>query len=119
VTSNIATVPQSMKTNLQKSKTGPVTGLSSGSVEEYVLYQVVNPDGDDDEGPASSTSDSNADVKAQSIGINIAIGLLLICVIMGIAYLFFKWVNPAGASADVDADGFITGPTIDLNQVND
>lgn len=115
VTSNIATVPQSMKTNLQKSKTGPVTGLSSGSVEEYVLYQVVNPDGDDDEGPASSTSDSNADVKAQSIGINIAIGLLLICVIMGIAYLFFKWVNPAGASADVDADGFITGPTIDLN----
>lgn len=116
VTSNIATVPQSMKTNLQKSKTGPVTGLSSGSAEEYVLYQVVNPDGDHDEAPASYTpSDSNAEVKAQSIGINIAIGLLLICVIMGIAYLFFKWINPAGASADVDADGFRIGETIDLN----
>jgi len=114
VASNIATVPQSMKTNLQKSKTGPVTGLSSGSLDEYVLFELVNPDGDDDEAPAS-TPDSNADVKAQSIGINIAVGLLLICVIMGIAYLFFKWVNPAGASADVDADGYTIGPLINLN----
>ena len=116
VNSTIATVPQSMKTNLQKSKTGPITGLSSGSAEEYVLYQVVNPDGDDDEAPAS-TPDSNEDVKAQSIGINIAIGLLLICVIMGIAYLFFKWVNPAGASANVDADGvtIVDGGISDLN----
>jgi hypothetical protein len=116
VNSNIATVPQSVKTNLQKSNTGPITGLGSGSAEEYVLYQVVNPDGDDDEAPAS-TPDSNADVKAQSIGINIAVGLLLICVIMGIAYLFFKWINPAAAGADVDADGYTTttGPPITLN----
>jgi len=113
VASNIATVPQSMKTNLQKSKTGPVTGLGSGSTDEYVLYEVVNPDGCDDEGPALSVPDSNADIKAQSIGINIVIGILLICVIMGISYLFWKWVNPAAAAAG--AAGVITGPTVDLN----
>ena len=119
VASNIVTVPQSMKTNLQKSKTGPVTQLSSGSTDEYVLYELVNPDGgcDDDEGPALSVPDSNADIKAQSIGINIVIGILLICVIMGVSYLFWKWVNPAAAGAGTGETGvtIVDGGTSNLN----
>jgi carbonic anhydrase len=88
--SNIATVPQSMKTNLQKSKSGPVTGVGSGG-DSFLLYEVV---GGDDE-----PCDASADYKAKEIGINVMCGILIAFVVMGIAWLFYKWVNPAGASA--------------------
>ena len=100
--SNIATVPQSMKTNLQKSKSGPVTGVGSGG-DSFLLYEVVG--GDDESCDASADYDVNAnanansDNKAKEIGINVMCGILIAFVIMGIAWLFYKWVNPAGASA--------------------
>lgn len=98
--SNIATVPQSMKTNLQKSKSGPVTGVGSGG-DSFLLYEVVG--GDDEPCDASADYDANAnanaDNKAKEIGINVMCGILIAFVVMGIAWLFYKWVNPAGASA--------------------
>ncbi len=100
--SNIATVPQSMKTNLQKSKTGPVTGVDSGSAEEYVLFQVV---GNEDES-CDASNDANADLNvnadsnnnAKDIGINVICGILIAIAVMGIAWLFRKW-NGGDASA--------------------
>ena len=104
--SNIATVPQSMKTNLQKSKTGPVTGVDSGSAEEYVLFQVV---GNEDES-CDASNDANADLNANAdsnnnandIGINVICGILIAIAVMGIAWLFRKW-NGGGARAAPNA----------------
>ena len=102
VASNIATVPQSMKTNLQKSKTGPVTGVGSGS-DSFLLYEVVS--GGDESCDASADYDANAnananaDNKAKDIGINVMCGILIAFVVMGIAWMFQKWVNTDGSSA--------------------
>jgi hypothetical protein len=65
VASNIATVPQSMKTNLQKSKTGPDTGVGSGSAEQYVLFQLVGDE--DDTAAAEPKSDNGPAPASQSI----------------------------------------------------
>ena len=99
--SNIATVPQSMKTNLQKSKTGPVTGVDSGSAEEYVLFQVV---GNEDES-CDASNDANADLNANAdsnnnskeIGINVICGILISIAVIGIAWLFRKWNGSSAA----------------------
>jgi hypothetical protein len=103
VASNIATVPQSMKTNLQKSKTGPVTGVSSGSADNYVLFQLVGDDESCEATDANSNANDNANAenktKEQSIGINIICGLLIAIVVMGIAWLFRKWANTDGGAA--------------------
>ena len=104
--SNIATVPQSMKTNLQKSKSGPVTGVGSGG-DSFLLYEVVG--GDDEPCDASADYDANAnansDDKAKEIGINVMCGILIAFVVMGIAWLFYKWVNPADTSAAASTSG--------------
>ena len=99
VASNIATVPQSMKTNLQKSKTGPVTGAGSDSAENYVLFQLV---GDDDDAAAESKSDNGPAPASQSIGINIVWGMLIAMVLLGVAYMFFKG-NAADATGTVSS----------------
>jgi hypothetical protein len=107
--SNIATVPQSMKTNLQKSNTGPVTGVGSGG-DSFLLYEVVG--GGDDE-PCDTSADfndsasanANADNKANDIGINVICGILIAFVVMGIAWMFQKWVNTDGAGGASNASG--------------
>jgi hypothetical protein len=99
VASKISTVPQSMKTNLQKSKTGPTTGITSGSADEYVLFEVVGDDESCDANTgANNTGANNTDNKAkeQSIGINVVCGILIAIVVMGIAWLFQKWAAPPG-----------------------
>ena len=97
--SHIATVPQSMKTNLQKSKTGPVTGAGSDSAENYVLFQLV---GDDDDAAAESKSDNGPAPASQSIGINIVWGMLIAIVLLGVAYMFLKG-NAADATGTVSS----------------
>jgi hypothetical protein len=111
--SNIATVPQSMKTNLQKSKTGPVTGVDSGSAEEYVLFQVVG--NEDDSCDASNDANANPNAadsnnNAKEIGINVICGILIAIAVMGIAWLFRKW-NGSSAASDGGAasDGAASG----------
>ena len=108
VASNIATVPQSMKTNLQKSKTGPATGVDSGSADEYVLFQVVG--NEDDSCDASNDANANPNVNADSnnnskeIGINVICGILIAIAVMGIAWLFRKW-NGSSSEAPSAASG--------------
>ena len=102
VASNIATVPPSMKTNLQKSKTGPVTGVGSDSAEEYVLFQVVG-DGDDDDNDAASNSNSansdNGGTQSIGIGMNIMWGIIIAIILMGIAYMFLSNGNGNAVNA--------------------
>lgn len=100
VASNIATVPQSMKTNLQKSKTGPDTGVGSGSAEKYVLFQLV---GDEDDTAATEPISDNGPAPAsQSIGLNILWGILIAIVLLGVAYVFSK------SNAAADATGTVS-----------
>jgi len=105
VASNIATVPQSMKTNLQKSKTGPDTG--SGSAEQYVLFQLV---GDEDDTAATEPKSDNGPAPAsQSIGLNILWGILIAIVLLGVVYVFTK--------SNAAADGAGTVLSADLSAV--
>jgi len=90
VANHIVTVPQSMKTNLQKSKTGPVTGVGSGSLDEYALYEMVG-DCDDTADESKSSSTPNASTSgSQSIGINIVWGILIAIALLGVAYVFLS-----------------------------
>lgn len=93
VVSNIASVQQSMKTNLQKSNTGPVTGADdgTGSAEDYVLFEMVG-DCDDDDGSGGSGSGPgfNPSVRTtkSSVGMNIVWGVLIALFLLGLSYLF-------------------------------
>jgi hypothetical protein len=90
VASNIASVQQSMKTNLQKSNTGPVTGADgTGSAEDYVLFEMVG-DCDDDDGPGSGESGSGSSVRTtkSSVGMNIVWGVLIALFLLGLSYIF-------------------------------
>lgn len=103
VASGSATVPQSMKTNLQKSKTGPDTGVGSGSAEQYVLFQLV---GDEDDAAAPEPKSDNGPAPAsQSIGLNIVWGILIAIALLVVAYVFSK------GSAAADATGILS-PTV-------
>ena len=102
VASNIATVPQSMKTNLQKSKTGPDTGVGSGSAEQYVLFQLV---GDEDDTPAAEPKSDNGPAPAsQSIGLNIVWGILIAIALLGVAYVFTKSNAADATGTDLSTD---------------
>jgi len=99
VSSKIAVVPQSMKTNLQKSKTGPANGPGSSPAEKYVVYQVVGDDDSADTCPNDTGSSRNNDaIKQQAIGMNILWGIIIAIAVMGIAWLFRKWVPAAAAN---------------------
>lgn len=91
VASNIAAVQPSMKTNLQKSKGGPITGSDSGLTDEYVLYEVVGGD-DDDNTKINGTAAPN---NSQSIGMKVVWGIMIAIVILGIWYMFSSGVNNA------------------------
>ena len=98
--SNIATVQPSMKTNLQKSKGGPVTGANPGSTDEYVLYEMVGDDCGNDDTDAASSSKSNdgATGASQSIGMNIVWGIIIALILLGIWYMFLSGDNAAPAT---------------------
>jgi hypothetical protein len=97
--SNIATVQPSMKTNLQKSKFGPVTGADAGSTDEYVLYELVGDDcGNDDADAASKSNDGAATGASQSIGMNIVWGIIIALILLGIWYMFLSGDNAAPAA---------------------
>ena len=97
VASQIATVPQSMKTNLQKSKFGPVTGVGSDSAEEYVLFQLV---GDDDNPDADfNSTDRGTTIGSQSIGMNIVWGIIIAIILLGIAYMYWGAGNAGNGNA--------------------
>jgi carbonic anhydrase len=96
VDNHIATVPQSMKTNLQKSKTGPVAGVGSDSAEEYVLFQLVGDDDNHDaeSNPNSTKSDNGGTtIGSQSIGMNIVWGIIIAIILLGLAYMYLSTSN--------------------------
>ena len=101
VDSGIATVQQSIKTNLQKSKAGPTTGVGSqASVDEYVLYEVAGGEDCDDDAKADDDDDSTnsaSAIGAQNIGINILWGFAIAAIILLIWYMFWR----SGAAAVV------------------
>lgn len=100
IASNIAAVQPSMKTNLQKSKVGPVTGADSGSTDEYVLYEMVGDDCGNDDTDAASSSKSNdgATGASQSIGMNIVWGIIIALILLGIWYMFLSGDSAAPAT---------------------
>ena len=91
VASNIASVQQSMKTNLQKSNTGPVTGADgTGSAEDYVLFEMVGDCDDDDGSGSGSVPGFNPSVRTtkSSVGMNIVWGVLIALFLLGLSYIF-------------------------------
>lgn len=95
VDSGIATVQPSMKTNLQKSKSGPTTGVGSqASVDEYVLYEVAGgEDCDDDAAEADSNNDaanSASAIRSQTMGINFLWGIAIAAIILFVWYMFWR-----------------------------
>jgi hypothetical protein len=109
VASNIASVQQSMKTNLQKSNTGPVTGADggTGSAEDYVLFEMVGDCDDDDGSGGSGGSGSgpgfNPSVRTtkSSVGMNIVWGVLIALFLLGLSYLFLTRNDSAAAASSV------------------
>jgi|688.fasta_scaffold09930_2 hypothetical protein len=108
IASNIATVQPSMKTNLQKSNGGPVTGADSGSTDEFAVYQVVGDDCDDTDASKAGT----ADTDSSQFGMNVLWGIMIALVILGIWYMFTSGDNaeePALAVAAAAAGEAVTG----------
>jgi carbonic anhydrase len=100
VDSGIATVQPSMTTNLQKSNAGPITGLGSqSSTDEYVLFELVGNDCNDDDDVGASKSNGTASANdSQPIGMNIVWGLILAVALLGIWYVFMRDANAAPAT---------------------
>jgi carbonic anhydrase len=98
VASGIATVQPSMKTNLQKSKVGPVAGVESGSTDEYVLYELVGDDCDDDDAAKPSTPNASAS-GMQHIGMNVVWGIIIAVALLGIWYMFLSGDDAASTAA--------------------
>ena len=94
VDSGIVTVQPSINTNLQKSNTGPNTGIGSQqSTDQYTLFQVVGGQCDDDAGASNNNNDNTNDngtasKKTQKIGMNIIWGLIIALALLGIWYMF-------------------------------
>ena len=84
-----------MKTNLQKSKGGPVTGADSGSTDEFVLYEVVRGDDDDDTNAPNLNNGTVPAVNSQSIGMKVVWGIVIALLILGIWYIFSSGANNA------------------------
>jgi hypothetical protein len=112
VDSGIATVQPSMTTNLQKSNAGPITGPGSqSSTDEYVLFELVGNDCNDDDDVGASKSNGTASANdSQPIGMNIVWGLILAVALLGIWYVFMRDANAAPAT--VAASG-ASAPAID------
>jgi hypothetical protein len=102
VASGIATVPMSLKTNLQKSSGPPTTGSGDddGQAEEYVLYQVVDDESCSRPKPKGKSTAAD-DSTEKSFGINAIFGIVIAALIVGVAYLFWNWnvVKTAAATA--------------------
>jgi len=118
VDSGIVTVRPSMKTNLQKSNTGPITGVGPQSpTDEYVLYELVGDDcDDDDDTDKPSKSADNGTGGSQNIGMNVVWGLILAAAILIIWYMFWSsdagLAGVAGAAAAAAAGVVASAPNI-------
>ena len=100
VASNIASVQQSMKTNLQKSNAGPVTGADggTGSAEDYVLFEMVGDCDDDDDGSGSGSKPTIRTTKS-AVGMNIVWGVLIALFLLGLSYIFLTRNDTAVSAA--------------------
>ena len=109
VASNIATVQLSMKTNLQKSMTGPNTGAGSGSSDEYVLFEMIGDDcdgdGEDDGSGSNAKAVNGSKIRSakSSFGMNLIWGLLIAFILLGISYIFLT-------NGDASSTGSSAGP---------
>ena len=102
VDSGIATVQPSINTNLQKSNSGPNTGIGSQqSTDKYTLFQVVGGQCDDDDAAKSNNDDNGTSSLNDSrrIGMNIVWGIILALALLGIWYIFRN-----GSTPSVDGD---------------
>ena len=124
IASNIATVQQSMKTNLQKSMTGPNTGANSGSSDEYVLFEMVGDDcdGEDDGSGSNAKSVNGSKIRSakSSFGMNLVWGLLIAFVLLGISYMFLTSSDSStGASASGGASPAMQAPAPSAPPLNE
>ena len=110
VDSGIVTVQPSIKTNLQKSNTGPNTGIGSQqSTDQYTLFQVVGGQCDDDAGASNNNDDDGtASNDSRKIGMNIVWGLILAVALLGIWYIF-RMGSTTDATPSVGGGGGVVG----------
>ena len=111
VDSGIVTVQPSIKTNLQKSNTGPNTGIGSQqSTDQYTLFQVVGGQCDDDAGASNNNNDDDgtASNDSRKIGMNIVWGLILAVALLGIWYIF-RMGSTTDATPSVGGGGGVVG----------
>jgi hypothetical protein len=74
---------------LQKSKSGPTTLASdSGDAEEFVLYEVVNPNNDDSDTQSSKPSTSTGSDVARFTTVNVLWGILIMFVLWVVYWCF-------------------------------
>jgi hypothetical protein len=74
---------------LQKSKGGPTTLASdSGDAEEFVLYEVVNPNNNDDSNAQSSSNPSTGSDVALFTTVNVLWGILIMFVLWLVYWCF-------------------------------
>ena len=113
VASNIASVQQSVKTNLQKSNAGPVTGADggTGSAEDYVLFEMVGDCDDDDDGSGSGSKPTIRTTKS-AVGMNIVWGVLIALFLLGLSYIFLTR-NDTAVSAATAAIPVASAPPLD------
>lgn len=101
--SKIAVVQPSMRTNLQKSSTGPITGAdaSSSQTDDYVLFEMVGDCDDEDGGGSSNLNVNKPSVRTpkSAVGMNIVWGILIALVLLGISYMFLTSNDTGSASA--------------------
>jgi hypothetical protein len=112
VASNISSVQQSIRTNLQKSNAGPFSDEDSG-YSDYVMFQLVGDDCDDED--AGVGLDKPAiESKKSSIGMNILWGIIIAFVLLGISYMFLNKddVNPSKGG------GYTQGGNVGVTDVN-
>lgn len=113
VASNIASVQPSMKTNLQRSNTGPNTGADS-STDDYVLYEVFGNCEDDDDTSGSSSGKSSVQSPKSSVGMNIVWGILIALFLLGISYMFLTNDDTATAPSNFKPNGTPSAPPLEL-----
>lgn len=91
VSSYISSVQQSIRTNLQKSNAGPFSDADSGASGQYVMFQLVGDDCDDEADKANLNKKlTKGKTNDPSIGMNIFWGILIGFFLLGISYMFLN-----------------------------
>lgn len=89
VASNISSVQQSIRTNLQKSSKGPFSNPDSGD-GELLMLQFVGNDCDDDDDKNGVSNKSGQPSAKPSFGMHVLWGILIGFFLLGLSYMFLN-----------------------------